>query len=777
MSSSQDRYEVLKKVVLASRSSVEPDQKIPQVLETLAEAFGAERCLFVPVIDESEKKGSLNPHPEAKEPFLGEDQTSFHVPLWDEDAFYGHLRIELGRKVEGSSETMELLRVVSKIVAATMREVSLGTQAEKALLQLHALSEMGRAVTSTLNLEDLLPLILQTGLKILRAKGAVLRLEDPQTHELKVRCSQGAYDQNPLDERIAKRVFFSQTLLSFEHRSETKPSLSVLCAPLVSRGKSIGTLTFYEKEAISSRFDERDSDLLRSLANQVSCAIENALIHHETSRIVSENEKRIHQLSTLCQLNKALLTTVSLERILRRILTAITLGEGFGLNRAMLFLVDEKNRILRGKMAVGPDSAEEAGRIWESLSQRKSLLERIAELEPFHSSSSRLDAMVKKMEVSLDGEDCILARTVLEGKAFNIRFSGAGEGWLQNLCERGCRMGTEVGCSVGTELSHDGKRYGFATIPVWGKGRVIGVILVDNVYNGYPITDEDVEFLSMFSSQAGLAIENALLYRNLEDAQRELEAMEAHVVQREKMAALGELSANLAHEIKNPLVAIGGFARRLQRAIPGEGPERRYALTIIEEVNRLEKILNQVLTYSRKETGFLEECDLHAILESSIALLPTEARNGPIQIVRAIPDDLPPVKGDRRELQEAFFHLMANAKEAMEEGGVIYIRAYSNSENGSSWVRVEVEDSGKGIRPEVLHNIFNPFFTTKESSLGLGLPIVHKIVTSHGGQIEVDNRPGQGVTFIVTLPASERRGQKADFIEAQGRAGDLAGGR
>lgn len=777
MGSSLDRYEVLKKIILASHSSTEGDDKIPPILEALTEAFQAKRCLFLPATGGSEDEETGDPHLKNRGPFLGEDQTSLLVPLADENSDYGLIRIELERMAENSSQVMELLHLVSKIIAATIRQASFRTQSEKALLELHALSEVGKAVTSTLKLDDLLELILEAGLKILKAKGGVLRLEDPETHELRVRCSQGAYDQNPLDEKVAKRAFFSQTLLCLEHRGETHPSLSVLCAPLCSRGKPLGTLAFYEKEGVPSKFDERDCDLLRSIANQVSCAIENALIHHETSRIVRENEKRIHQLSTLWQLNKALLTTVHLERILHRVLTAITLGEGFGLNRAMLFLVDEKNHVLKGRMAVGPDSAEEAGRIWGILSQRKSLLERIAELESGHPVSSRLDAMVKRMEIALDGGDCILARTVLEGRAFNIRFSGSSEEWLQSLCEKGCRMGSEVGCSVGEQLGHDGKRYGFATVPVWGEGKVIGIILVDNVYNGSPITNEDVEFLAMFSNQAGLAIENAMLYRNLEEAQQELKAMEAHVVHQEKMAALGELSANLAHEIKNPLVVIGGFARRLYRAISEEGPEKRYALTIIEEVSRLEKVLNQVLTYSRDERRDLEECDLREILESSLALLPTEGENGPLRIVRAFTEDLPRVKGDRRELKEAFFHLMTNAREAIQEGGVIYVRAFSQSTNGSSWVRVEVEDSGRGIRPEVLHNIFNPFFTTKESSLGLGLPIVHKIVTSHGGHIEVDNRPGQGVTFIVTLPASEQETRRAESVEAQRRAEDLAGGR
>jgi signal transduction histidine kinase len=113
------------------------------------------------------------------------------------------------------------------------------------------------------------------------------------------------------------------------------------------------------------------------------------------------------------------------------------------------------------------------------------------------------------------------------------------------------------------------------------------------------------------------------------------------------------------------------------------------------------------------------------------------------------------VNGDDRQLKQAFFHLIENACQAMKGKGTLILRASSLSKNGSHYIKVEVEDTGKGIYPEDLHHIFNPFYTTKTSSLGLGLPIVHKIITSHRGQIEVDNHPGEGVNFIITLPARE----------------------
>jgi signal transduction histidine kinase len=110
--------------------------------------------------------------------------------------------------------------------------------------------------------------------------------------------------------------------------------------------------------------------------------------------------------------------------------------------------------------------------------------------------------------------------------------------------------------------------------------------------------------------------------------------------------------------------------------------------------------------------------------------------------------------GDHRQLIQVFSNLFNNAYEAMKGKGTLSLRVFPVAKNGSTFVRIEVEDTGSGIDPENLHNIFNPFYSTKESGVGLGLPLVYKIIASHQGQIEVDNRPGEGVTFIITLPTS-----------------------
>ncbi len=296
-----------------------------------------------------------------------------------------------------------------------------------------------------------------------------------------------------------------------------------------------------------------------------------------------------------------------------------------------------------------------------------------------------------------------------------------------------------------------------------GKGKVIGVIEVDNIYNRQPITEEDIQFLNMFANQAGLAIENGTLYRHLEEVHQQLRETQDLLVHREKMVALGEMSSTIAHEIRNPLVSIGGFARRLYRSIPDDASERRYAQTIIVEVARLEKILNDIMQYTNGESVSMKECDLRAVIEDSLSMIPDGFING-VQLVREVADDLPRVKGDYQQLKQTFFNLITNAHHAVKDRGTIFVRAYPFAEHGTSSVRVEVEDTGTGIDPESLHHIFNPFYTTKESGLGLGLATVHKVVTSLGGQIEVDNRYGKGVRFIITLPVVQKLLEKRNGL-------------
>jgi two-component system sensor histidine kinase HydH len=757
-----------------STSSIPVTSKLDQMLQSISEAFHSDRCLLLRP-ETIQKEGFLGRVLSGSKPVWMDDESSFDregilpeekdlillsyvcLPLCDETSSNGILYLGFSERRTFSPSEIEMLTLAAQAVRDVIRSDQLHVKTDELISQVSALHELGKVITSTLKLNDLLELILRTGSNLLKAKGGVVRLEDRRTGELKVRSSLGGYDKNPVDEKLSKQVLFTQTPVALDHFDEEHPSLSALSAPLISNRKSIGTLTFYDKEAIPAEFDERDFQFLVTAANQISSSIQNALIHYETSQKAQEQETRAKQLTTLWELNRALLTTMDFDRILHIALTIITHGEGLRFNRAMLFLVNEKEHLLEGVMAVGPNSPEEAGKIWGALSQENPL-DLIIQIPSSPPNTSILNSIVKGIQIPLDKNDCFLARTVLEGKPFNIHYPSCGEA---------CLLSSESGCAVGELVARNTQAHAFATIPIMGKGKVIGIIVVDNIYNRHSITEEDIQFLSMFANQVGLAIENAILYRHLEEVHQQLKEAQDLLVHREKMVALGEMSSTIAHEIRNPLVSIGGFARRLYRSIPVEASEKRYTQTIIVEVARLEKILNDIMHYTNGESASMKECDLRDVIEDSLSMISEGYVNG-VQLIREYADDLPKVKGDYQQLKQTFFNLITNAHHAVKGNGTIAVRAYPLPKNGSSFVRVEIEDNGTGIDPQQLHHIFNPFYTTKESGLGLGLATVHKVVTSHQGQIEVDNQFGKGVRFIITLPVGEGEREKRNGLPHAG---------
>jgi signal transduction histidine kinase len=292
----------------------------------------------------------------------------------------------------------------------------------------------------------------------------------------------------------------------------------------------------------------------------------------------------------------------------------------------------------------------------------------------------------------------------------------------------------------------------FVAAPLIAKDQVIGILVVDNTLSGRAIADDEIRFLQLFSNQAGTAIENSILYSRLESANRDLSETQERLIQGERLAAIGEMAASIAHEVKGPLVSIGGFARRLTRKSVPESDEWRCADTIAREVSRLETLLTDILTYSKKTTICYTECSIVDIVEESLALVAHSCKENGITIRTDLEGGLAPFLGDSQQLKQVFLNLFMNAQEAMKGGGDIDVSVKLGHLDEVPAVVVVVSDSGKGIPQEILRNIFSPFFTTKATGTGLGLPIVHRIITNHLGRIEVANRPKGGAVFTVTLP-------------------------
>jgi len=228
--------------------------------------------------------------------------------------------------------------------------------------------------------------------------------------------------------------------------------------------------------------------------------------------------------------------------------------------------------------------------------------------------------------------------------------------------------------------------------------------------------------------------------------------LEEEMQKKEKFAVIGELSANIAHEIRNPLASIKGSIEMLRENSTGPEERSRLMEIAIREMERLDRIIADFLNYSNPRPLEMKECDVARLLSGTVMLLKSSvADDERIEFEESIESPLC-TRGDGDKLRQVFWNLLSNAVEALENGGTITVRAAREGDT----ISVQVSDNGTGIREEDQERIFYPFYTTKKEGTGLGLAIAYRIVEEHGGRIEVRSREGEGASFIVTLPSGEK---------------------
>jgi signal transduction histidine kinase len=228
----------------------------------------------------------------------------------------------------------------------------------------------------------------------------------------------------------------------------------------------------------------------------------------------------------------------------------------------------------------------------------------------------------------------------------------------------------------------------------------------------------------------------------------EIEALREEVRRKDRLAALGQMAATVAHEIRNPLGGIQGFAALLERDIPPDDPRRRLVEKILAGTKSLDRVVNELLEYTRPVELNLETLDAHAIVAGAIEFLPRTPAG--IAIHNRVPRGLT-LRADAHKLRQVLLNVLLNALQSIEGAGEIEIAA----ETVPGKLILSVRDNGAGIPPEHLDKVFMPFFTTREKGTGLGLAAAAKIVESHGGNIDVDSKPGAGAAFRIRLPRPE----------------------
>lgn len=226
--------------------------------------------------------------------------------------------------------------------------------------------------------------------------------------------------------------------------------------------------------------------------------------------------------------------------------------------------------------------------------------------------------------------------------------------------------------------------------------------------------------------------------------------VERRLVDVEKLMALGDMAASLVHEVRNPVVSIGGLAARLKKRLPAGSPQHKYVDMMLAEIRRIEKIFDGAVRFLKDSILEVRPVDINDIIDDTMALFEEDFAERGIKAEKRLSREKLIVDADREQIKIAFDNIIANAIQSMDKGGTLIIA----TESRDGWIIAGITDTGGGIDPRHLGAIFNPFFTTKEHGTGLGLPITNSIVMRHSGRIEIDNAPGKGVTFLVKLPCA-----------------------
>lgn len=454
-----------------------------------------------------------------------------------------------------------------------------------------------------------------------------------------------------------------------------------------------------------------------------------------------ELQEKIEELSLLREVTENLIKTNDIQEALATILAGVTVGGAFGFNRAAVFLEDSKRGLLCGKLAVGPKDPEEARLIWKALEDQEPSLNQIVEgiLSDLDDQKESLSALIREVNIPLGRQDNILIRSLKEKRSFNLKDTRGIFSDFPPLEKY----------TVGTAS---------LVVPIVNEERGIGVLIADNSITGKQITAEDIVALETFSNTAAPVLQNITLRKRLERQLRELEHVhqllkenQDYLIRHERLADIGKLATTVAHEVRTPLVTIGGYAQRLLRNFGTDRFEKEDLEVIVEEVDRLDRITRELLEYSKESPLELETRDFNHLVSKSMEIMAPKLKEHNIALrLDYHPQEL---KGklDRHRLRQVIFNLVENAIDSMPGGGDLAVTTGQRS----NYLSLEISDTGGGIPEEKLPKLFTPFFTTKSKGSGLGLPVSKKIIDAHGGFIDITTEVGKGSRFTIFLPMRE----------------------
>jgi signal transduction histidine kinase len=292
-------------------------------------------------------------------------------------------------------------------------------------------------------------------------------------------------------------------------------------------------------------------------------------------------------------------------------------------------------------------------------------------------------------------------------------------------------------------------------VPLIAREGAIGAILIDDMSGPREWTRSEIEGATAIAQQLSVAVVNARLYADLRASYAEISRAQTELVRAERLAALGEMAAVVAHEVRNPLAVITHAVGSLERTVRA-GEEALLLAMVGEEVDRIGRIVCDLLEFARPGAPDLRRESLGEVIEGAVEAVTAAKLAECVDVHLTVPADLPSIYVDRRLVHQALVNLILNGAQAMPQGGRLDVTASRSDAGGRDALRVEVRDHGAGIEEAARARLFEPFFTTKPRGTGLGLAVVKRIADVHGGSIQVDGAPGRGATFTLELPIAPR---------------------
>ena len=438
-------------------------------------------------------------------------------------------------------------------------------------------------------------------------------------------------------------------------------------------------------------------------------------------------------LHILAEVAAALSSSYELNQILKIILTGATASQGLGFNRAFLFLYDKQAQMLTGHMAVGPSSAEEAGHIWKNLdSMRLSL----SELLDAHQNDSEVRAdtltnLISDLEVELK-EDSLIGDACKTGRWINLEKLDKIDLVTRSFSEH-----------LGTPR--------VALVPMVSKGNLMGLLAADNFITEQAISDDSVRLLQALANQAAVAMERAKLYDAERERARQLEQMNCQlaesqdqIIRIEKMSVIGELTSAVAHELRNPLTIIGGFANLLLKSDLSE-EQREYLNIISSEIKRTESVVDHVLDFSRASKNENRPLELSNLTEQSFRLLQNRIRQREVKMTLSLASEKLMVYGNYDQLSHAVYQMLKLVAEDVIPPGTAEIRTERKLEQACLMIKVSCPDDCREKTIKALTQIF----VENRASQRLTVLVAVETIRYHGGECGLaSGSDGQPILYI-----------------------------